>query len=156
MVKMGVDFGGFRNDILIMCCRGNLSVMAVFLSPGIDEPSQFFFAYTEQPTDTVSSQFAASDQATNRLVADIQPASDGWDVEQLPARSLITRAIRYWRRCGHYNTSGWIERETNGADLRRLSGRKKRSPAPKPPERSRSGVPPFVSSSRELALRRFR
>jgi len=86
-----------------------ISVKAAFLTLGIDEPSQFFLAYTEQPTDTVSSQFTASDQATNRLVADIQSARDGWDVEQLPVLSLIPRPIRHWRRYSHSNTSGCNE-----------------------------------------------
>jgi hypothetical protein len=46
-------------------------------------------------------QFAASDQAANSLVADVQSTSDGWNVEQLTVISLRTGAVRSW----HCNTS---------------------------------------------------
>jgi hypothetical protein len=42
----------------------------------------------------VGVQFAASDQAANRLVGDVQSTSDGWNVEQLTLTALRTRTVR--------------------------------------------------------------
>jgi hypothetical protein len=61
---------------------------------GIQKAAQLFFAYTEQPTDAVGPEFATSNQAANRLVADVQPTRHGWYVKQLTSIVLRTWASR--------------------------------------------------------------